>query len=303
MSNEVVNGFSVDVEDWYQVSDFEDRIPLEQWDQYESRVVRNTRKILGILNEFNVTGTFFILTWNALRHPELVQEIVEAGHEIATHGHTHRLVYEQGRERFAEDLLQSLEILRAVPGVEVLGYRAPSFSVTAKSMWALDVMLEAGLCYDSSVFPVQDPLYGIPGAQRFPFTIHEREGRSLAEFPMTTMQLGGRNFPLGGGAYLRLLPYKYMQWGMRRVNQENQPAVVYLHPWEIDPEQPRLPIRGKRGFSTHYWRLEGMEAKLRRLLSDFKFAPIRDVLTNRGHLSATKIPGLPVGEKSSIINF
>ena len=145
MNSEIVNGFSIDVEDWYQVSDFEDKIPLEDWDNFESRVVPNTRKILRMLEEFDVKATFFILTWNALRHPELVHEIAEAGHEIATHGHTHRLVYEQGRERFQEDLLQSLEILRAVPGVEVLGYRAPSFSVTAKSLWALDVMVEAGL--------------------------------------------------------------------------------------------------------------------------------------------------------------
>jgi len=302
MSSEIINGFSVDVEDWYQVSDFEDKIPLDQWDRYESRVVPNTRRILKLLKEFDVRGTFFILTWNAVRHPDLVQEISEAGHEIATHGHTHRLVYEQGRELFEEDLLQSLEILRAVPGVEVLGYRAPSFSVTAKSLWALDVMVDAGLTYDSSVFPVQDPLYGIPGAQRFPFTVHESEGRKLAEFPMTTMAIGGRNFPLGGGAYLRLLPYKYMQWGMRRVHMENQPAVVYLHPWEIDPEQPRLPIKGKRGFSTHYWRLEAMEPKLRRLLSDFRFAPIRDVLTTAGHLAGPEIPVLPATDKPHMMN-
>ena len=234
--------------------------------------------------------------------PELVQEIAEAGHEIATHGHTHRLVYEQGRERFEEDLLQSLEILRAVPGVEVLGYRAPSFSITAKSLWALDVLMEAGLTYDSSVFPVKDPLYGIPGAQRFPFTVHEREGRKLAEFPMTTTAVGGRNLPLGGGAYLRLLPYKYMQWGMRRVHVENQPAVVYLHPWEIDPDQPRLPIKGKRGFSTHYWRLEAMEPKLRRLLTDFRFAPIRDVLTHAGHLNPSEIPVLPAHGKPHMMD-
>lgn len=293
MSERIVNAFSVDVEDWYQVSDFEDRIPLEDWSNYESRVVQNTRRLLDMLREVDVRGTFFILTWNALRHPDLVAEIAAEGHEIATHGHTHRLVYEQGRERFTEDLLRSLEILRAIPGVTVDGYRAPSFSVTAKSMWALDVMVEAGLRYDSSVFPVQDALYGIPGAQRFPFTVHERDGRALAEFPMTTTSLGSRNLPLGGGAYLRLLPYRYMQWGMRRVNAEGHPAVVYLHPWEIDPDQPRLPIRGKRGFSTHYWRLDAMEPKLRRLLRDFDFAPIRDVLETQGFLRESADPALP----------
>ena len=293
MSGRVLNAFSVDVEDWYQVSDFEDRIPLENWSDYESRVVQNTRRLLDMLREVDVRGTFFILTWNAVRHPDLVAEIAAEGHEIATHGHTHRLVYEQGRERFTEDLNRSLEILRAIPGVRVDGYRAPSFSVTAKSMWALDVMVEAGLRYDSSVFPVQDPLYGIPGAQRFPFTVHERDGHSLAEFPMTTTRVGSRNLPLGGGAYLRLLPYRYMHWGMQRVNAEGKPAVVYLHPWEIDPEQPRLPIRGKRGFSTHYWRLDAMEPKLRRLLRDFDFAPIRDVLKLQGFLADDANPALP----------
>jgi polysaccharide deacetylase family protein (PEP-CTERM system associated) len=302
MSEPIVNGFSVDVEDWFQVSDFEDRIPLESWDQYESRVVQNTRRILTLLREFNVRGTFFILTWNALRHPDLVAEIADAGHEIATHGHAHRLVYEQGRELYKEDLEQSLEILRAVPGVDVLGYRAPSFSVTAKSMWALDVMIEAGLRYDSSVFPVQDALYGIPDAQRFPFIVHERDGVQLAEFPMTTTRLGERNLPLGGGAYLRLLPYRYMQWGMRRVNEEGHSAVVYLHPWEIDPDQPRLPIRGKRGFSTHYWRLDAMEDKLRRLLGDFSFAPLRDVLETHGFLGETGKSALPAAANTHIMD-
>jgi polysaccharide deacetylase family protein (PEP-CTERM system associated) len=160
--------------------------------------------------------------------------------------------------------------------------RAPSFSVTSRSMWALDVMLENGIEYDSSIFPVKDSLYGVPGAQRFPFVIHKSEGRELLEFPMTTTRVGSRNLPLGGGAYLRLLPYRYMRWGMRRVNAEQQPAIVYLHPWEVDPDQPRLRSRGKRGFSTHYVKLSAMEDKLRRLLSDFRFAPVRDVLRERG---------------------
>ncbi|MBU6180003.1 MAG: DUF3473 domain-containing protein, partial [Verrucomicrobia bacterium] len=165
------------------------------------------------------------------------------------------------------------------------GYRAPSFSVTSRSMWALPAMLEAGLEYDSSVFPVQDALYGVPGARRFPFVIHEERERRLVEFPMTTARLAGRNLPLGGGAYLRVLPYPYMRWGMRQVNATGEPAVVYLHPWEVDPGHPRIRSRGKRGFSTHYLNLDAMEGKLRRLLSDFRFAPVRDVLAERGFLS------------------
>lgn len=282
----VLNAFSVDVEDWFQVSDFEDQVSLDEWDRYESRVVANTRRILALLDEFGVKGTFFILTWNAERHPQLVEEIAAAGHEVATHGYAHRLVYEQGKDLYRRDLERSQTILTRILGHPVCGYRAPSFSVTAKSMWALDVMLECGIEYDSSIFPVKDSLYGVPGALRFPFVIHSQGARRLIEFPMTTARVGQRNLPLGGGAYLRLLPYQYMRWGMRRVNREGQSAIVYLHPWEIDAEQPRLRSRGKRGFSTHYVNLRAMEGKLRRLLSDFRFAPVRDVLRERGLLAA-----------------
>ncbi len=298
-TSEITNAFSVDVEDWYQVSDFEAAVRLDEWDRYESRVVANTRRILKMLAEFKVKGTFFILTWNAERHPELVEEIAADGHEIASHGYSHRLVYEQGRELYKEDLERSQEILNGILGEPVRGYRAPSFSVTSQSMWALDVMLEAGIEYDSSIFPVQDSLYGIPGALRFPFVIHESGHRRLVEFPMTTTRVAGRNLPLGGGAYLRMLPYQYMRWGMRRVNREGEPAVVYLHPWEIDPAQPRLKTRGKRGFSTHYVKLHAMEEKLRRLLSEFRFGPMRQVLAERG---SAELPSrealLPLGAAS-----
>lgn len=284
--NRVLNAFSVDVEDWFQVSDFEEQVRHEDWDKYESRVVVNTRRILALLAEFDVKGTFFILTWNAERHPGLVEEIAAQGHEVATHGYAHRLVYELGRDLYRRDLERSQEILERILGRRAIGYRAPSFSVTAKSMWALDVMLDCGIAYDSSIFPVQDSLYGVPGALRFPFVIHSLGERKLVEFPMTTARVGSRNLPLGGGAYLRVLPYRYMRWGMRRVNQEGQSAIVYLHPWEIDAEQPRLKSRGKRGFSTHYINLRAMEDKLRRLLSDFRFAPVADVLQQRGLLAS-----------------
>jgi polysaccharide deacetylase family protein (PEP-CTERM system associated) len=239
-----------------------------------------------LLAEFDVKGTFFILTWNAERHPELVEEIAAGGHEIATHGYSHRLVYEQGRDLYRQDLERSISTLERIIGCPPRGYRAPSFSVTSRSMWALDVMLESGLEWDSSIFPVRDSLYGVPGALRFPFVIHSAGERRLVEFPMTTAQFGGRNLPLGGGAYLRLLPYAYMRWGMRRVNREGEAAIVYLHPWEIDPEQPRLQSRGKRGLSTHYVNLHAMENKLRRLLSDFSFAPVSQVLRTRGLLAS-----------------
>ncbi|MBM4243794.1 MAG: DUF3473 domain-containing protein [Deltaproteobacteria bacterium] len=285
-SGPVLNAFSVDVEDWFQVSDFEAQVRFDEWDRYESRVVANTRRVLSLLDEFGVKGTFFILTWNAERHPELVEDIAARGHEVATHGYAHRLVYEQGRDLYRQDLERSQEILARITGRRARGYRAPSFSVTAKSMWALDVMLECGIEYDSSIFPVQDSLYGVPGALRFPFVIHSVGDRQLVEFPMTTARVGQRNLPLGGGAYLRVLPYSYMRWGMRRVNREGQSAVVYLHPWEIDPDHPRLRSRGKRGVSSHYINLRAMEDKLRRLLSDFRFAPVSQVLKQRGFLAS-----------------
>jgi len=274
-----VNAFSVDVEDWYQVADFDAVIPFPDWDRYESRVERNTDAILALLAESGCHGTFFVLTWNAERHPAIVRRIAAAGHEVATHGYAHRIVYEQTREEFRDDVERAKKTLEDIVGEAVFGYRAPSFSFTRRSAWAPDVLLDLGFRYDSSVFPVRDSLYGMPDAERFPYVIRERDGRRLVEFPITTTALLGRNLPLGGGAYLRVFPYRYLRWGMRRVNRrERQPAVVYIHPWEIDPGQPRMKTAGKRGFSSHYVNLGRTEAKLRRLLRDFRFAPLRAVL-------------------------
>jgi len=277
-AGELVNGFSVDVEDWYQVADFDAVVAFADWDRYESRVGRNTDRILALLDEVGVKGTFFVLTWNAERHPEIVRRIAAAGHEVASHGYAHRLIYEQTPETFRADVSRAKATLEAITGTAVLGYRAPSFSVTGRSAWALAVLLECGYAYDSSVFPIRDALYGLPTAERFPHVIHRRDGRALWEFPITTTRLAGRNLPLGGGGWLRVFPYRYMRWGMRRVNREGQPAVVFVHPWEVDPEQPRMRTAGRRGFSTHYVGLRGTEAKLHRVLRDFRFAPIREVL-------------------------
>ena len=274
-----VNAFTVDVEDWYQVADFDAVMPFTRWDEYESRVQRNTDRVLDLCDEAGVTGTFFVLTWNAERHPEVVRRIVERGHEVASHGYAHRIVYEQTPEEFRADVERAKKTLEDLTGTAVLGYRAPSFSFTARSLWAPDILLDLGFRYDSSVFPVRDTLYGLPDADRFPYVIRERDGRKLIEFPITTTPLLGRNLPLGGGGYLRLLPYLYMRWGMRRVNRgEQQSALVYIHPWELDPEQPRLKTAGKRGFSSHYVNLASTESKLQRLFRDFRFAPMRDLL-------------------------
>jgi polysaccharide deacetylase family protein (PEP-CTERM system associated) len=274
----MINALSIDVEDWFQVSDFEAQVRFAEWDQYEARVVQNTRRLLTLLAAHNVQATFFILTWNAERFPELVQEIDAAGHEIATHGYAHRLIYTQTPQEFREDLQRSLTILEGLTGKKVLGYRAPSFSITKDSLWALDILLELGLQYDSSIFPLRDTLYGIADSHRFPYVIRHNGSRSLVEFPMSTVRLLRSNLPLAGGAYFRVLPYRFFRWGMKRLNRERRPAILYLHPWEIDPDQPRISSRGKRGYSSHYLNLHTTEQKLARLLRDFSFAPVREVL-------------------------
>ncbi|MBI3248614.1 MAG: DUF3473 domain-containing protein [Deltaproteobacteria bacterium] len=274
----MINAISIDVEDWYQVSDFESVVQFSRWDDFESRVVRNTRRILELLGRYGIRGTFFILTWNAERFPALVKEIDAAGHEIATHGYAHRLVYTQTPEEFRADLQRSLHILEDLTGKKVLGYRAPSFSITKESMWALDVLLELGLRYDSSIFPLRDKLYGIADSYRFPYVVRQQGSQDLIEFPMSTVRVRQTNLPLAGGAYFRLLPYAFFRWGMKKLNREGKSTVLYLHPWEIDPEQPRIAARGKRGYSSHYWNLHATEKKLVRLLQDFSFAPMREVL-------------------------
>ncbi len=273
----MTHAFSVDVEDWYQVSDFEELVSFSAWHRYERRVLHNTERVLAVLADAGVRATFFVLSWNAERHPELARMIATAGHEIASHGYAHGLAYELGEAAFRADVERSKKVLEDLTGTPVLGYRAPSFSITTQSLWALDVLLDLGFRYDSSIFPVQDRLYGIPGAQRFPFPI-SRNGRTLTEFPISTIRWAGRTLPLGGGAYLRLLPYAYTRWGLRRLATEGRAAIMYVHPWELDPEQPRLRVRGKRGLSTHYYRLATTEPKLRRLLADFRFAPVATVL-------------------------
>ncbi len=276
----VTNALSIDVEDWFQVSDFEEKIQFSEWDQYEARIVRNTGRILSILEEHRVRATFFILTWNAERFPELIREIDRAGHEIATHGYAHRLIYTQTRQEFRQDILRSLEILQGITGKKVLGYRAPSFSVTQDSLWALDILLEMGFHYDSSIFPLRDRLYGIADSHRFPYTARKNGSHSLIEFPMSTVRFLHCNLPLAGGAYLRLLPYRYFHWGMKQLNRQGHPVILYLHPWELDPDQPHITARGKRGYSSHYMNLHKTEKKLVRLLRDFSFAPVKDVLAS-----------------------
>jgi len=243
----------------------------------ESRVVANTERLLRLFDEFDVRGTFFVLGWVAERHPSLVQKIVARGHELASHGYGHRLVYSQTPDEFRTDVRRAKRLLEDAGGVEVRGYRAPSFSVTSRSLWALDVLLEEQYRYDASIFPIRHDRYGIPDAPRWPHAIDRPAGR-VYEVPGSTVRFGGTNLPVAGGGYFRVLPYAWTRFGISRVNRmERQPVVFYLHPWEIDPDQPRLPA-GVLSRFRHYRNLHQTENRLRRLMSDFQFAPLASVL-------------------------
>lgn len=275
----IVNALSVDVEDWYQVSDFTGLVDLEAWDRWPRRLPESLGRVLDVLERHGARATFFVLAWNAERDPGLVKAIHAAGHEVASHGYAHRLVYGQTPDEFRADVARSLDALQAVTGERVLGYRAPSFSITGRSRWALDVLLDLGLAYDASVFPIRRGLYGVPAAPRFPHTILARGERRLLEFPMSTVRIAGVNVPFSGGGYLRLLPARAVEAGVAWLNRGGHPAHVYVHPWELDPEQPRLrPARR----TWHYVNLGTTAVKLERLLRRFRFAPVRDVLAVAG---------------------
>jgi polysaccharide deacetylase family protein (PEP-CTERM system associated) len=276
---EIVNAITVDVEDYFHVSVFDGIVPRSQWERMESRVVANTARLLDIFDEFDVRGTFFVLGWVAKRHPDLVQRIARRGHEIASHGYAHRLVYDQTAAAFAEDVRSAKQILEDASGRRVLGYRAPSYSITPRSLWALDILLQEGYEYDSSIFPIRHDRYGIPVSDRRPYRIERRLG-TLVEVPGSTTRLGPLNLPIAGGGYFRILPYAWTRWGISRVNErERRPIVFYMHPWEIDPDQPRLHV-GRLGRFRHYRNLHLTELRLRRLLTDFRFGTLEAVVAD-----------------------
>lgn len=273
----MINALTVDVEDYYHVSAFDSVVGFANWENQQSRIEANVRKVLDILAQEGVRATFFVLGWVAQHFPGVVKAIYSAGHEIATHGYAHRLVYDQTPDEFQADVQRSLDVIQDLTGEKIIGYRAPSFSITPKSVWALEVLEACGLKYDSSVFPTR-PLvhnrYGFPGAPTRPYQI--RPG--FWEFPITTFRFLGRDFPVGGGGWLRHYPYEITRWGLRRVNAEGRPGLVYLHPWELDPDQPRIKACLWRQF-LHYRNLDKTADKLRALCQDFRFAPIREVLS------------------------
>ena len=274
----VTNAMTVDVEDFFQVSAFDAHVSRDQWHTFESRVARNTERLLEIFADADLNATFFVLGWIAERFPHLVRQIAAAGHEIASHGYGHRLVYEMTAAEFAEDLRRATGAIHDACSAPVLGYRAPSYSITRQSMWALDVLLAEGFVYDASIFPIHHDRYGIPDGPRHPHPIRRPLG-TLWELPGSTVRLAGQNLPIAGGGYFRLLPYGWTRWGIRRINgEEHQPAIFYLHPWEIDPEQPRIQASTLSTF-RHYRNLAKTETRLRRLVREFKFGTASSVVS------------------------
>ena len=274
----VVNAMTVDVEDYFHVSAFDRVLRREEWPNQESRVEANTGRLLELLAESQVRATCFVLGWVAERFPNLVRSIAAAGHEVASHGYWHRLVYTQTPDEFREDLRRARQVIEDVSGSRVRGYRAPSFSITERSLWALDVLAEEGFEYDASIFPVRHDRYGLPTAPRHTFRIQCPAGE-LVEAPGSTIRVAGVQIPVAGGGYFRQFPYAWTRWGIERLNRvDGQPAVFYLHPWEIDPGQPRFPVDAVGRF-RHYRNLHKTERRLRSLLRDFRFAPLSDVLS------------------------
>lgn len=275
-----VNAMTVDVEDYFQVSAFESHIERNRWDSLQHRVEQNTNKILDLFDQHDVKATFFTLGWVAERYPQLVRRIVDDGHELASHGYQHTRVTEQTPEQFRQDLRISRQILEDIGGQPIVGYRAASYSIGAKNLWALEVLEDEGFQYSSSIYPVKHDLYGMPGAPRFVY--RPDNAPKLLEIPITTLKILNRNVPCGGGGFFRLYPYQFSKWAYRHLNKhENQSGIFYFHPWEIDPEQPRQHDLSFKTRFRHYLNLGRMQNRLNSLLADFAWDTMQNVFLTK----------------------
>jgi polysaccharide deacetylase family protein (PEP-CTERM system associated) len=272
--------FSVDVEDWYQGLE----IPASNWDGFESRIESSMRALLDLMQQHDVRSTCFILGRVAEEHPDLVRRIHAAGHEIGTHGYSHAKVYNLSPDRFRTELRRSIDVLEDLTGERVLGHRAPFFSITQESLWALDILYEEGIRYDSSIHPVLNDRYGIPDAERQPSVVESPSGYALLEVPVATIPLPrflpDANVPCGGGAYLRIYPYFLQRWLLHRLRCRNEHVGIYIHPWELDPDHPRIDLPHRVAL-THYWNLPTTRPKLTKLFRDFDFEPYRDAFRSQ----------------------
>lgn len=276
------NLLTIDVEDWFCVEAFSADFPIKSWDAQKTRILSNIVRTVEILDDFNVKATFFVLGWIADKFPEIVNYLHTNGHEIGSHSYAHRLVYKMTPQEFKIDTLKSIEAILKNGDIEILGYRAPSFSIRPEDKWAWEILVDCGFKYDSSVFPVRHDIYGSPEAPRFAHNVKIDENRSILEIPPSTVRFMGHNIGFGGGGYLRLFPYWFTEWSIRKLNKAGFPANVYFHPWEIDLNQPRHDA-GTKSRVRHYTNLKTTEIKLRKLLQKFSFAPIREVFKLKNH--------------------
>lgn len=287
MAEGIRNAMSVDVEDYFQVSAFAPHIRREDWDRLPCRVERNVDVILGLLDEADARATFFTLGWIAERHPQVVRRIVDNGHELASHGYGHQRASDLDEAAFRADIVTAKQLLEDIAGHEVRGYRAPSFSIGERNLWAFDCLAEAGYRYSSSIYPIRHDHYGMPDAPRF---AHRVRG-GLLEVPVTTARLFARNLPASGGGYFRLMPYALSRWLLRRVNErDGQPAIFYCHPWEIDPGQPRVAGIDARTRFRHYLNLQHMEGRLRHLFEDFRWGRMDEIFLAADTTQAPPVP-------------
>lgn len=275
----IQNALTIDVEDYFQVAALAEAVRFEDWHSMEYRVEANTNRLLELLDRHNTRATFFTLGWVAEKSPQLVRDIQKAGHEVASHGYSHQLIYNQTPEVFREETRRSKSILEDITGEPITGYRAASYSITNQSRWALDILAEEGFVWDSSIFPVHHDRYGMPGTPRWPHRLRTDQGHELAEFPLSTLKFPGYTLPIAGGGYFRLFPYWFSRWGLGSINRQGQPFVFYLHPWEVDPDQPRLDVKWFSRF-RHYNNLDVCEHRLDQLLGHFRFTAMGDVLRN-----------------------
>lgn len=270
----MINAFTVDVEDWFQVAAFERHIARESWNSQVNRVEANMRRLLDLLSEHGVKGTFFTLGWVAERYPAIVRRIVADGHELASHGYDHTRVTHMDAAHFRRDITQAKQLLEDAGGVAVRGYRAPTFSFRDDNRWVYEILRDCGYAYSSSVAPVRHDLYGIPHAPRTPY----RDASGILEIPISTLRIGARNLPCSGGGFFRLYPYAFFRWCVARVNaHDGQPCIFYMHPWEIDPAQPRQRDIALKTRLRHYMNLAKVEDRLRSLLRDFRWGRMDEV--------------------------
>jgi polysaccharide deacetylase family protein (PEP-CTERM system associated) len=287
---------SVDVEEYFMVEAFAGTVPRSSWGDWPSRVVASTQAILDLFERHQVTATFFFVGWIAKRYPELVREVAARGHDLANHSYWHRTVYSLSRDEFREDTRAATAAIEDAAGVKVCGYRAPSWSITNECIWALDILAEQGLRYDSSIFPIHHDLYGVVGAERFPYTIPCANGSTLIEYPPATVRVLGQNLPGAGGGYLRILPMIYTEWVFRKFEEEyGKRVVVYIHPWELDPLQPRIKDK-MRSTIRHYTNLNRMQAKLTKLVSKYTFRSFESILLQNDQIASSDIDVAPMAK-------